>query len=404
MPFSSAFRDLDPSSRQPVHVLYRDGEPTNEVLDGTPTPPIALTPEGQDKAEKAARKEATRLRREGQHARLRGHIEHHLALYGPNGKPETLDGNVSNRGWNSRNPNERFMDLVVGIGSVRHVNEKTAVVPDIYAFEEARAVLASWGRRSKDLPPAALTATFVRWAPAPGSSVYTDHVVPGLVVTAKVLNDRCAAYLANPEWEQGNFEDALHKFVEKQYMGRTARVVMAGGHEEPHDVLTDFAIELIKKVRAGTYEHHGKIESWIGTIWKTFFADFQERYFIERNVSLVLNQDDTFDEWGESSAPQTGTIDPCIVDSQQSRREVTESLNSPAYRLSRIYRDLEDPTTEFGKLPADIKKMLLLLRTGMGKAKAALQAGVNERTARRCFEKIADLRESTFVHQITVAA
>ena len=159
----------------------------------------------------------------------------------------------------------------------------------------------------------------------------------------------------------------------------------------------DFVVVLIEAIDGGKYKHEGKIDNWIGVMWKNHHSKVKEVHWIESNLTVGINLTDEVDEDGEITFAGTDRVNPTDVDHQAAVRD-TPTLNDAPHRVSRMLRELSDPQTDFGKLDESTKAIIRALAGGNSKDVAATKNKTSVHTLNTWLrEEVKPLRQATFV-------
>ena len=302
----------------------------------------------------------------------------------------TLDRSATrgspDRRWSSLKPNMFFMDACVSVsfGSVRSRFESGLDEEVI----EARATLEAW-RRKPLCNPCRFTAPAEVVARPASVSLDLALAAKRGMMSSSGINAAYTAYLADPNNETGNLQTALFIFAGKEGRIRQCKDLLLGdmSYVQPEDILNDFALFLLDRLNAGLYkDHQGKLERWIGVVWKrSFFPDYKTKFY--NHLNLTVGVDEREIKWEKGESPDHGVLYRYMTDYAQHTRD---GLNPSA---SELLNDLL--TSIWDQLSTPQKVMLRAMRNGDSKEEAAKAAGVGVRQGRRIWQQIVETANTT---------
>jgi len=399
MPSFDSFDYEENSKPQPCKILCLDSEPISVIIEKPET-----TPDATQKATTSAR-----LRQETAKAQL--DIAFRLKTQGAVYSPDRRSSPARN--WSSTRINENYLAAYAS-GKFGTAKAREAECVDMVAYEEARVACEGWTHRpwkgmiQGDLVWVETTFDDGRWEPvaaqpcvaSPEAAVYTPMPATRLArkkITKEELNSAYEDYARNPEAELGNLHVALYTYAPMRGRRKECKTLLE--KRETYllndDILADFVADLIHRIQNGQYHtHEGKIENWIGYVWKNwFFPDVQTKIYSETNLTATVSEYSVEDDQPLAVQRVPGETYRVDVDREQADRD-KESWNDPSNVVPRMLRQMDDPNSVWGKINTQTKLMMRAMAKGASTGEAAESVGLSERQGRRKMEQVRKLAEA----------
>lgn len=438
--------DISAAQPQPLHILYRDGKPCDEVI-ATPTPnPLP---------EKLARKEATKARLTHEDDKAISHAAAIMSVYGRNGKPPESyippDGN-----WTSSVPNQHLTlacargvygatrteweprTIINPIKARRSEQARTAEGFHVDAFQSARAIVDRWqflpwkgmiyqgqiwieektrdGRHrdsghwepvaaqpaiaahelntntpENPVEPPTVNAWIAGAVTRTSGSGYQGRVSIRRI-TDDEINDIYETFIKDPITETGNLQVALYVFAQNHY-GKCEHLLRhCETALEPDDILSEFIVDLLERFGKGEYHtHQRKFHIWIRKKWAYFYSEVTAKFTRERKMTVVVNDVDDYED--EEHNRKGGEWFRAEVDREAMQR-ADRGWNTPQEQVRRMLDDLDNPATFWGQLSEPEKKMIRSMAKGHSQDQAAIEAGFTLVKGRRAVRSLREKAKS----------
>ena len=206
--------------------------------------------------------------------------------------------------------------------------------------------------------------------------------------------------------ELDNLKVAVFAHVRTGYYKAVDDLIKGGmmGFEE---ISYDFSAHVVRKIQAGKYpDHDGKLANWVAKCWPRYCSSYKQAFYKEQKDLVGVHTFEVRDKDKDvESKWKIGYVDIRNVEEQQYKRENagpylkhTGYDNSPKQRVEAIMRDLDDPTTRFGQLDADMKAIIRELWKGKSVTEVGKSVGLCRRQVDRKLKALRERKLHPFLH------